>query len=311
MKTIYSGILCLLCYIPGVSGQAINAQFEMPVYFEDAIGNKDTLIIGYNSLVPPPGVYNPSFDGPLVLGPMDSVFEVRAFHVDNSFHVNQFTLKKIIVQYENLPSDSCGVSADVDIIVSCKYPPLTVRYDSTVLGPTSCRSNAILSPDWQIFLLQYWWQSPKYICMGEQSEVTFADINKLYEHLKVENVEVEGQGERDLPGLLIVFHQWGACTDSTLVKISEAIQLKKPEMRVSPNPSGGNLHISVNTAAAYSNGTMRLVDVLGKTVRSKSVALDQGNNTIQWDLQHLRNGFYWLEFMTGKGSTTVPVIIQE
>jgi hypothetical protein len=242
---------------------------------------------------------------------MDSVFEIRAFHSDNYVHVNQYMLKKIIVSYDHFPFDSCGVSEDVDLIISCKHPPVTVRYDSTVLGPTTCRSNALLSKDAQIFLLQYWWDATNYFCMGSQSAINLEDINVPGEYLYVEDVAVEGQGKRDLPGVLIVFHEWGACTDSTLLKISEAFQSKKMEVRIAPNPSAGNLNISVNSVTACSNTSVQLIDLLGKTVASKSVSLERGSNTIAWDVQYLPKGFYWIKFITGNGNSSVPVILQE
>jgi hypothetical protein len=64
------------------------------------------------------------------------------------------------------------------------------------------------------------------------------------------------------------------------------------EGRIAPNPSAGNLNILVNSVIACSNISVQLIDLLGKTVASKSVSLEQGSNTIAWDVQYLPKGFY-------------------
>ncbi|GAB4497385.1 MAG: hypothetical protein OHK0019_30910 [Saprospiraceae bacterium] len=56
-------------------------MFEMLIYFEDAIGNKDTVIVGYD---PDANTYdvNPQFGEVWLDTPFDSVFEVRVSHSD-------------------------------------------------------------------------------------------------------------------------------------------------------------------------------------------------------------------------------------
>ena len=54
-------------------------MFEMPIYFADAQGNLDTLVIGYdvNGSI---DSLSPILDGPQIQNPFDSIFEIRAAH---------------------------------------------------------------------------------------------------------------------------------------------------------------------------------------------------------------------------------------
>ncbi len=66
--------------------------FQTPLYFEDSLGNKDTLVIGYDRNVKDDQL-NPEYGEVWISTPMDSVFEVRAFHGDD---FSQKMSKKII-----------------------------------------------------------------------------------------------------------------------------------------------------------------------------------------------------------------------
>ncbi|MCB0375492.1 MAG: hypothetical protein KDD04_06205, partial [Sinomicrobium sp.] len=52
------------------------AQFETTLYFEDAVGNRDSVIVGYDTLATHD--IDPEFGEQELVSPFDSVFEVRA-----------------------------------------------------------------------------------------------------------------------------------------------------------------------------------------------------------------------------------------
>lgn len=212
--------------------------FEMPLYFEDAAGNRDTLIIGYDTMAL--GSLHPILDGAEITGPFDSIFEVRAFHLFDWFDgdLNIQMSKKIIADCEWSSGLPCGVSNDLVILMSCKYPPITITYDSTRLThPDSCRGNTILTRDWLIFFLQYWWDAGDWRCMGATSRIT-DDLQPVFYQgfysLTVE-AEVEGKGIQELPGFFIEFRDWGPCTDSTILSMTAPPPLQP--LRIFPNPT--------------------------------------------------------------------------
>jgi hypothetical protein len=60
-----------------VAAQSDSILFEFPIYFEDAVGNRDTIIIGLSEYATPE--FEPALGQVNMLNePFDSVFEVRA-----------------------------------------------------------------------------------------------------------------------------------------------------------------------------------------------------------------------------------------
>lgn len=138
----------LFCLSFQVSTAQIAPMFEMPIYFEDAIGNKDTVIVGYDPDAIANGL-NLQFGETWLDTPFDSIFEVRVSHSEEWPYR---TGKKIIEHYDDSPPSDCGPSSNVEIILHAKHFPIKISYDTAFINASACHKNMILSPDWQIFL---------------------------------------------------------------------------------------------------------------------------------------------------------------
>ena len=250
-------------------------MFEMPIYFADAQGNLDTLVIGYDDLAW--NVYNPTYDGAEITEPFDSVFEVRAAHYEDNWADGFQWSDRIVGSYDPFFGSPCGVSEGILIVVSCKYPPLTIFYDSTRLShPDSCRTSTILSRDWGIFQLQYWWDADDWHCMSKTDKIVADLQHHIYSNsdaLTV-NAEVEGQGEVALPAFFMKFRNWGPCTDSTILDAKPPD--KAPVSRVFPNPcASGELATLEFSALANEEGIVSLYPTGGVLVRRTEYSAGQ------------------------------------
>jgi len=115
-----------------------SAMFEHPLYFEDGIGNRDTLIIGGDTTVAQ-GI-NPEFGEIPVTTPFDSIFEVRAINDQEWFNSNPKLLKKIIGWSEKVFGfpEPCENIEFFRIIINIKHFPLKISWDSHRYSDSAC-----------------------------------------------------------------------------------------------------------------------------------------------------------------------------
>lgn len=230
-------------------------RFQMPLYFEDAVGNRDTIVVGYDAN----GSFdtlNPQFGEYAISTPFDSIFEVRAAHAIDPPHTLS---KKIISHYEGGGGDTCFASAGVEIFIQAKYLPITISYDTTLVNSSFCHRNMILSPDMYIFLFQYWWDAREYYCMSHTAMVvdTFTHPGVTTGGWLSRSFEVEGQGLKELPGYYWVVKYIGICQNqvSTAAPVGE-----RPALTLAPNPA--NDVLQVNWPTPFS-GQLEVVSATG------------------------------------------------
>jgi len=227
----YSTEQMLLC-------QELVPQFEMRLYFEDALGNRDTLEIGYD----PRASFDtllPEFGEFPIEQPFDSILDVRAIHPD-VFNDTTFASKRIISDAETCSSCNCYFSAADFIFIHAKYLPILITYDSSLLNSTYCHNNTILAQTIEVLLYENWWEAPLIHCMSITNEILedfeefYADpvccINKAF--------EVQGQGWVDIPAYMIIFQPGNYC--QTLVDVEE---VSHRVLKFYPNPTSGQLNI--------------------------------------------------------------------
>lgn len=116
------------------------AEFEMPIYFEDAMGNRDTVIIGIDATASYSTI-TPSLGEVEDLSQFDSVLDVRLAHSDNT---NLKYSKKIISNYEYYVNSHCKIAGGIRIVPYVKYPPLKMIYDHQLLLSQFCWARGLL-----------------------------------------------------------------------------------------------------------------------------------------------------------------------
>ncbi len=131
---------------------AIGQQFEFALFFEDAKGNKDSIVLGYDNSA----TYDIDADfgeKDISLQPYDSVFEVRGAAYQYPLECNRinntdqliFESKKLITQ------NSCDYDVPLEsqsamVTIKSKYPPVRVTWDSTLFDNKCIKSYLV---NWQ------------------------------------------------------------------------------------------------------------------------------------------------------------------
>lgn len=116
--------------------------YNLTFYFEDAVGNRDTVYIGGSPYVTGDQV-TPSFgEVNLIDVPFDSVFEVRVTNARNLYTFGdsaRYVGKKRILQYAltdfgDFPCDWNGGIGGFAFVANVANPPLTISWDPENFG---------------------------------------------------------------------------------------------------------------------------------------------------------------------------------
>lgn len=136
---------------------AQNLTFELPIYFEDARGNTDTIIIGYGPDINNDSVYTEQGETML---PWDMEYEkdLEVWLTSNfcgDARIPDLT-KVRYRQFREVCSDTLlDVMAGV-FQIFCRYPPLRIYWDQDLLceGPESdCTYGSILVDNWAYYFV--------------------------------------------------------------------------------------------------------------------------------------------------------------
>ena len=85
-----------------------------------------------------------------------------------------------------------------------------------------------------------------------------------------------------------------------------------PDVNISllyPNPSSGRVWLNYSCTSDL-EGTLHLLGVAGNTIWSKPVALHPGDNTLDFNMQELSNGIYFITLTTDKGNFTIGKVLK-
>ena len=276
-------------------------RFQMPLYFEDAVGNRDTIVVGYDETASY-NQLNPQFGEQLLATPFDSIFEVRAAHAIDAPHALS---KKIIAQYENSIGDTCFSSAGIEIFIQARHLPITIRYDTALVNSSVCHQNMILSPDWFIFLMQYWWDAREYYCMIHTNVIvdTFTHLGATNpgDFWLTRSFEVEGQGIKDIPGYFWLIPRVGVCQNMVATK---APTLASASIILAPNPVSSTLRVTWPEAFS---GRLEVIGSAGMQVLLRQTV--QQSKMTEVDVGQLPGGLYFLSAVAANGQRSVQSFV--
>lgn len=267
--------------------------FEIPLYFEDAVGNKDTIIVGYDEDASSYEI-NPQFGENQIWGPYDEEFEVRARKIP---FVVDLETKKCISSVGFGPSGGCGVSNGTTIMVRLKNPPLKVSWNKDLMQTDDCRRGSFLAPSehWAVVpdlnLLEPWMIH----CLFEKEEVfiDFTGQNTLMYSAGNILDTVENVGLDTIQWMGLVFTS-ETCPD--LIDNVENLIIETNSISVFPNPV--NQRITIDTEEEVVE--TRIYNSQGSLVLSKNLGGQK-----EFDVQLLSSGIYlgWVELKSGRHRT--------
>ncbi|MCB0579194.1 MAG: T9SS type A sorting domain-containing protein [Phaeodactylibacter sp.] len=250
-------IIFLFCLL-ATAWQAALAQqaahFETTLFFEDAVGNRDSVVVGYDTFAT--NDIDPEFGEQELLSPFDSIFEVRAGTQEYAFRDK--LSKKIINRGSPAsgpsPPEDCYPGTRIFIYIWAKHQPVKVWWDRVVFAERRCyRASA---------LLNHWLDElagpispdeipPEYACLAAEDSIYF-DMseeyllsNPLFDALISLEKEVEGSGLQTIYGLR--FYAASTPYDySPCYWVTSAREEQAPEpVSLFPNPTGGTVWFSL------------------------------------------------------------------
>lgn len=294
-------ITLLWLFIPYAALCQQTAFFETKLYFEDAAGNKDSLIVGHDE-----GAnhkFNPQFGEIDITAPWDSVFEVRAGHYLDFNQTGEMVLsKKIIGSTEGgfHPLYHClWVTESAVLLVYAKHLPVTVSWKIDDFKGSFCRIGSTLTPHILPKVTEFWHEDPEALklsaCMAEVDSFT----TQIFDHgqfgfYRID--EVEGIGTDTVFAFLLNFRFQNAIeSPCTATIVSTDTQVDYPESSIYPNPTNGILRIAIADGANY-----KICNPLGQVIYE--------GNAAQVDLSGWESGLYFLSIQKGHFIETKTIV---
>jgi len=134
--------LVILCLMPFAF--IAQPEFSFDLYFEDALGNRDTITLGYDPLATD-GIDSQFGEENIIALPWDSVFEVRIsdYYDKNAIEEQvSFNSKKCI---QNKSSQPYFLTNRIEIDIHAKHFPIRITCDSTDIESSERRGTFITS----------------------------------------------------------------------------------------------------------------------------------------------------------------------
>lgn len=266
-KIIVFKIILLSCMF------SYSQEFKMKLWFQDAVGNKDSIELGYD-LLATDSIDSQFGETNIITTPWSNNFEVRISNEwKNRFNNNQsgtYHTKKQIVKKQ-----LCSIPHSVTAIdIKAQHWPVTVSWDST-LNFTDCYNSSLLTS-----VMPYgWWDTPGFISLfANSSKKTFMPnelyFNNYYKYISNNNDTLD-----------VVWQIFGDNSSIFLGVFEEMVN--NSNLRIVPNPVTGTFIIhSKNTNSDFVNINVFSID--GKML--KHFKRDQ-----VFDISDLPNGMFLIQ----------------
>jgi hypothetical protein len=300
MKNLFIYFLTLITYI-------VNAQqpdFQYTLLVEDARGNKDSVVLGYDNASTQ---YTPSStfgEIDIKSRPFDSIFEVRATKASNRFSIT-FHSKKVIANSETRCTAISGGSSIITLLIRAKYYPIKFKWNKTPFQQP-CQSNSLLLSSESYFTY-------------DPSLRNLADSLYRTVYLRQQSEKVEAFDKRAPSGQpnSAFYYAFNAplnngvsdtiWTYSTVFRIGQGVatsEQKAQELNGFPNPCFEELTLELPD---YETGQIEVFDIMGRKVKAIKV---ESINQLKMDVKDLNHGLYFLKFKTNKEKVYVSKFIK-
>ena len=260
-------LIFFLFFLPMITSAQ---EFSFELYFEDALGNRDTLVLGYDPLAT--DSIDVAFgEENIIAQPWDSVFEVRISDYYDKNQVGEqvsFNSKKCI---QNKSSQPYFLTNRIEIDIHAKYLPIRITCDSTDLESPERRGTFITS-----MLPGGWFDTGGFVTNLFYNPQTLIDLAG-FESWPLYPFNYYYLEESDS-----VFVCWSSIADSN-VNTSNILESSIDKIiKISPNPVSSNEKITINAQGNYT-----IVDIQGKAIQKGIIE----NNSVQ--LIYVESGIYF------------------
>jgi hypothetical protein len=268
MRTLFLLFSTLL-----LSQVSFSQEFKFSIFFKDAIGNKDTIVLGYDPLGTD-SIDQIFGEENIISKPLNPYLDVRIsdewFHRKFQQEEGTFHTKKQIVK------SNCGSYFSVtDIDIYCTHWPVTATWDSNLFSTTCLNGSVFTSCNpggwWDVGCpsnlgraVLFWKDSVTY-----NSNALSANDNYYYLNNQGDTIPV----------------YWQAFGDSTLLSSGIEDYQNLYRVKIYPNPTNGCFTIRANF-------TYDKIELFNGSGQAQHIMPNE--NTI--DISSLNDGFYFLRF---------------
>jgi hypothetical protein len=278
------------------------AEYETAVYFEDAAGNRDTIILGADTTAN--GIENLHLGMISIHNPWDSIFEVRVSS-DNMYKQYFEGLIDSIIFYKKFIIDpvyvpSCGLVGNSIFFIHSLHHPVTITWDT--LYWTQCFGDGAFLYNRDENLEPGWWTIPDFIsysCLGLVQNY-FLDTTSHYNLSGIVD-SVNNTRFRFIYGVRLqsveLQHPLSPCA---FVVSSPDIALESFKLvQIFPNPAANSIHISLPEKIGGSTRLMiRITNNQGLLCYTETGWADQDYYI---DLQNFNPGLFFLTVYEPEG----------
>ena len=288
LQILFISSICMLNTLEALS----QAQFETSFYFEDAIGNRDTIVIGADTSAY--NIVNTHLGESLLTQPWDSAFEVRVAREDNYhnhlwFGEQLYLYDKRITYLFDIPE--CGYSTSVIFLMFTENYPVTVTWDTNVwsFDNSPCPIDGSFFHHTDYVLEPGWWPVFNYACLGSRNSFEFGIMdNEPYSGI-IDTVY--GVGMEFIYGLQLYTGPLEDPVSPCYLEVS-VNDLIKQEFIIYPNPTRG--HVSIQSEEL----TPILYDIISvRDIQGVEVFRASKINCSTMDLSHLSSGLYLISLL--------------
>jgi hypothetical protein len=210
--------LCLVLFVVEYSWAQKTPDFSTVIYFQDNIGNIDSILFGYDSRASYDSLSS-DLGEKLIVTPFQPVLDIRAFHSGDKDR--KYPTKVIIANFEE-DGGECPFYEDIYVYVNCENPPLRIYWNSDAF-PSRCNDirSEIISQDIRPLLIREWWRATNYICMSFRDSLVDDFKNRDPFNFIQDSFLVEGVGLKNLYGYMLTGLGFGECKQ--LVSVDQTI----------------------------------------------------------------------------------------
>lgn len=244
--------------------------------------------------------FNPEFGEVDIESPFDTIFEVRAAHINfaggggNSGPFGHVLSKKIIGGAEKYINANCFGGDRVYILVNAKYQPVTFYWDREYFFNYSfCQQSAYMTPDESSIVNGFWMEMEgrRGACLTSESqlEITLTSSSPAMYEMPALLPPVHTGNADTIYGVILCFsssYSESYCSLPSAVSTPGSAKNLMPF----PNPSADIIHIP-NEGSPVEQ--LRIVNCTGSVVQAHSGVFQE--STIDIDIAHLPQGIYFIK----------------
>lgn len=289
-------LILLVLQIGTLAGQ-IQPLFETALYFEDAAGNKDTIVVGLDTMAN--AFFNPEFGENDIMAPFDSVFEVRATHWSSfGWGEGDYILsKKIVSTTEYNPEvPDCLSGGGILFFIHSHAQPIRIRWEAGTFD-TYCTRGTFFTPDRLHQMINPWdWLAMPGIRFGcaagtDFYEVALGDVYRApleISYIAMHEIENHPGVTDSIYGLAfgITESYFISCNQSAAQDLTGNALWQG--LKIYPNPAQERIWMATSDGGAI--GNIEIVDALGKKV----IDYAEQQSVAEIDISRLRFGLYYV-----------------